>query len=122
VTGSRPLALLAAAAGLALALASMAAGAWWMTPVVGAVLGLLLRGGVGGAAAALVGALAWGLPLAWLSLQGPVGRVAEVIVGILGAKALGSAGGLALPVLLGALLGLAGWWAGTAVRRLAWTK
>ena len=88
--------------------------------MVGVGLGLVVRRGPAALAwGALVGALAWGLPLAWLSRSAPVGRTAQVVSGILGLRAT-SVPAIVLTVLVGALLGLTGAWLAAAGRGM-WT-
>jgi hypothetical protein len=112
--------LLPALVGLAAAWAANLFGFWWVTFLVGVGLGLVVRRGPAALGwGALVGALAWGLPLAWMSRIAPVGRTAQVVSGILGVRG-SSAPAIALTVLIGVLLGLTGAWLAAAGRGM-WT-
>jgi hypothetical protein len=109
----------AAAGAVMIALALIAAGAWWAALPVGGALGLVLRGWAVPALAGAAGLVGWGIPLAVSALSAPVGPMAVVIGGVLGVR--GAAGGvaaLAATLLLGTLLGLAGAWVGASIRRL----
>ncbi len=100
------------------AVAGNARGLWWVTFVTGLMLGLLLRRARRALASGLAsGALAWGVPLAWLSLSAPVGGMAIVVSGILGIR--GSPWpAIALTVALGALLSVTGAWLGSALQAI----
>jgi hypothetical protein len=97
--------------------AANAFGLWWVTLLVGAALGLLLRGTRRMlAAAALAGLSGWGLPLLWQALHLDLGATATVVAEIMG---FGSSGFVVvlLALVFGLLLSLAGAWLGTALRR-----
>ena|SRR2546422_6381241 len=111
--------LLIGLSGLALTWLSGLVGWWWVTPIVGVLIGLLLRP----AWLALVtsfaaGGLGWGLPLALLAFTAPVGRLAAAVDALIGQPATGGALIILLTVVVGGVLSLVGAWVGIAVRRL----
>ena len=115
--------LLIGVIGLALTWLSGLLGWWWVTPLVGVLIGLLLRP----AWLALVtsfaaGVLGWGLPLALLAFTAPVGRLAAAIDALfdrlIGLPATGGALIILLTVVVGAVLSLVGTWVAMAARRL----
>jgi hypothetical protein len=90
-------------------------GLWWVTFILGLLVGLLLRGMDAFGAAVLIGGLGWGLPLLLQALHAPVGQVAATVAILVG---LGSAGGplvILLTILLGVLLCVVGAWLGTGL-------
>jgi hypothetical protein len=93
-------------------------GWWWVTALVGAALGVGLRGTWRVLGAAALAALAgWGLDLALQSFGGNIGEVASTVSGIMG---FGTKSGylvVLLALIFALLLGLAGAWAGAALRR-----
>lgn len=103
------------AAGVAAVAVAEADGLWWVTLVCGGLLGLLVRGWRSVVGALLVGALGWGIPLLWRARTEPVGAVAEVLGGLLGVP---GAVALAITLLVGVLLALAGAWVGITTRRV----
>lgn len=112
------LALALTIAGIAVVLASNAFGLWWVTLLVGFVIGLLVRGAVPSViAAALAGVLGWGLALAWQSLFVPINSAASVVAGIMFGTTNGALT-IILTLVLALLLSLTGTWAGAALRRL----
>jgi hypothetical protein len=92
-------------------------GIWWLPVAVGGALGLIF-GRRGLWPAALAGAIGWALALVWMQVHAAIWPVAGVLSGILG---LGNNGaiGMAVTLLLAALLGVCGAWVGTAARGLA---
>jgi hypothetical protein len=110
---------LAVVVGVALVVVTQPAGLWWMPLVAGFALGVLLRGRRAWLGALLTGALGWGLPLLWQARTEPVGAVAGVLGRLLGIPA---AVALAVTVLVGVVLALAGVWVGVAARRLVSRK
>jgi hypothetical protein len=101
--------------GVALVWLCNAFGLWWVTFILGLLVGLLLRGMDAFGAAALIGGLGWGLPLLLQALHAPVGQVAATVAILVG---LGSSGGplvILLTILLGVLLCVAGTWLGTGL-------
>jgi hypothetical protein len=100
-------------------IAALALGAWWLTPLSGAVFGLLLgRWRKAAPVAALAAAVAWLAPLLLLAPAAFVERAASVLAGILGVGALGAPGALVLTALVGAILSVSGTWVGVALRSL----
>src|SRR5258708_16511746 len=66
--------------GLVLAWLSGQAGWWWMTAIVGLLIGILLRPTWLAILVSLAaGGLGWGLPLALLALNAPVGRIPAAV-------------------------------------------
>ena len=111
--------LLIGTIGLALTWLSGLVGWWWVTPIVGVLIGLMLRP----AWLALVtsfaaGGLGWGLPLALLAFTAPVGRTAAAVDALIGLPATGGALIILLTVVVGGVLSLVGTWVAIAVRRL----
>jgi hypothetical protein len=105
--------------GLALAWLSGLAGWWWMTAIIGMLIGILMRPAWLAVLVSLaVGGLAWGLPLALLALNAPVGRIAAAVEAIIGLTATGGTIIILLTVVLGCMLSIAGTWIGIAARRL----
>jgi hypothetical protein len=99
---------------------ALLAGFWWLTPVIGLLIGLFLRpAGVGFLASLYVGGFGWGLPLAILATNAPVGRVANAIESVIGLSATGGVLMIVLTVVLGCMLSLLGTWVGIAGRRVA---
>jgi hypothetical protein len=101
--------------GVALVWLCNAFGLWWVTFIMGCLLGLLPRRKDAFGAAALIGGLGWGLPLLLQALHAPVGQVAATVAILVG---LGSTGGplvILLTVLLGMVLCVVGAWLGTGL-------
>ena len=95
-------------------------GWWWVTPVVGLLIGIFLRpAGVGFLASFCAGGLGWGLPLAVLAAQAPVGKVANTVESVIALSATGGALILVLTIVLGILLSVVGTWAGVTGRRVS---
>lgn len=112
------LALALTIAGIIAILVSNAFGLWWITMIVGFVIGLLVRGAVASLpAAALAAVLGWGLALAWQALFVPISSVATVVAGIMFGATNGALT-IILTLILALLLSLAGAWAGAALCRL----
>ncbi len=90
-------------------------GAWWVTLVVGVVVGFTVRrtrrAWVVGVGAGLLG---WGLPLAWRALGAPVGGAARDISSLMGYSVAGVA--LLVTLVVGGALGACGTWLGRAAR------
>jgi len=94
-------------------------GWWWVTSLVGVVIGFALRPAwLGIIVALLAGGLGWGLPLALLALSAPVGAVASAVESVIGLSATGGLAIILATVLLGCVLGIVGAWVGIAGRRL----
>lgn len=104
--------------GVAISLAGLEFGAWWLTFVVGLVLGAIIgRGRVAIPAGALAGVVAWGIGLAILQVYfglGPSARGLAAIMGFTGQPAIP----LILTCVVGLLLGLTGAWLASALRGL----
>jgi hypothetical protein len=92
-------------------------GIWWLPVAVGCALGLLF-GRRALWAAALAGAVGWALALVWMQVHAAIWPVAAVLSGILGLWNSGVIG-MAVTLLLAALLGVCGAWVGVAARGLA---
>jgi len=92
-------------------------GLWWVTALVGVALGLLLRGGRVALAAVDAALLGWGLDLLWQSSQADLGGVAGVVALIAGLPRSYGPALIVVALVYGALLALAGAWAGAALRR-----
>lgn len=100
--------------GIAIIWTSNLFGLWWMTMLVGSMLGLILRDWKAFAASLLSGGLSWGLPLALQAVTLPIGRTASVVASI---TSLGDGTViLVATILLGVLLCVAGAWLGVALR------
>ena len=106
--------------GLALTWLSGLVGWWWVTPLVGVLIGLLLRPAWLALVTSLaVGGLGWGLPLVLLAFTAPVGRTAAAVEAVIpGLPATGGTIIILLTVVVGCMLSLVGTWVGIAVRRL----
>jgi hypothetical protein len=105
--------------GLALTWLSGLVGWWWVTPLVGVLIGLLLRPAWLAVVVSLsVGGLGWGLPLALLAFTAPVGRIAASVEAVMRLPATSGALIILLTVVLGCMLSLVGTWVGIAARRL----
>jgi hypothetical protein len=105
--------------GLALTWLSGLVGWWWVTPLVGVLIGLLLRPAWLALVTSLaVGGLGWGLPVALLAFTAPVGHLAAAVDALIGQPATGGALIILLTVVVGCMLSLVGTWVGIAVRRL----
>ncbi|HEU4963261.1 MAG TPA: hypothetical protein VFV52_05300 [Bacilli bacterium] len=93
-------------------------GFWPATPLVGALLVVVTpttRRAVG--LALLSGVIGWGLPLLLMTGDAEIVRLAEVLGGILGIGGqVGTIIALALPSLIGGLLGLSAAWIAGAVK------
>jgi hypothetical protein len=111
--------LLIGVSGLVLTWLSGLVGWWWVTPMVGVLIGLLLRPAWLVVLVSLaVGGLGWGLPLALLAFTAPVGRLAAAVEIVMTLPATGGTIIILLTVVLGGVLSLVGAWVGIAARRL----
>ncbi len=96
------------------------AGWWWLTPIVGLLLGLVMReAGAGFLASFCIGGLSWGLPLAVLATNAPVKSVANAVESVVGLSSTGGMAIIVLTVVLGCLLSMVGTWVGVAGRQVA---
>jgi hypothetical protein len=104
--------------GVAISLAGLLFGAWWLTFVAGLVLGALIgRCRVAIPAGSLAGLAAWGVGLAILQVYyglAPSARSLAAIMGFTGQPAIP----LVLTCMVGLLLGLTGAWLASALRGL----
>ncbi|HVC75406.1 MAG TPA: hypothetical protein VND96_02700 [Candidatus Micrarchaeaceae archaeon] len=108
--------------GVAISLAGLLLGAWWLTFVAGLVLGAFIgRGRVAIPAGALAGLVAWGVGLAVLQVHFGLGPTASSLAAIMGFTNQ-DAIPLVLTCLVGLLLGLTGAWLASATRNLAFTS
>jgi hypothetical protein len=111
--------LLLGVIGLALTWLGGQGGWWWVTPLVGVLIGLLLRpAGLAVVVSLAVGGLGWGLPLALLAFTAPVGRLTTAVEAVMSLPATGGTIIILLTVVLGGVLSLVGAWVGIAARRL----
>jgi hypothetical protein len=105
---------------LVVSLAGVLAGAWWAPFVVCLAIGFVEpRARFAVPAGAVVGFLAWALPLAALQVQYGAGSAAESLAAIMGFGHQ-SAIPIVLTCVVGLLLGLTGAWLGSAARSLAY--
>jgi hypothetical protein len=105
--------------GLVLAWFSGQMGWWWMLPMVGMLIGIMIRPAWLALVTSLaVGGLAWGLPLALLAFNAPLGRIATAVEAVIGLTATGGTIIILLTVVLGCVLSIVGTWVGIAARRL----
>ena len=104
--------------GVAIALAGLLIGAWWLTFAAGLLIGTIIgRGRVAVPAGALAGLLAWGTGLVILQLYFGLGPSASSLAAI-----MAFTGQPTIPLILtcvvGLLLGLTGAWLASALRGL----
>jgi hypothetical protein len=110
--------LLVTLLGVAISLAGLLLGAWWVTFPAGLVIGVLLgRGRVAIPAGALAGLVSWGIGLAILQVSFGLGPAASSLAAIMGFTGQ-SAIPLVLTCLVGLLLGLTGAWLASSLRGL----
>ena len=104
--------------GVAISLAGLLLGAWWMTFVAGLIIGAVIgRSRVAIPAGSLAGLASWGFGLAILQVYfglGPAARSLAAIMGFTGQPAIP----LILTCVVGLLLGLTGAWLASALRGL----
>jgi hypothetical protein len=104
--------------GVAISLAGLETGAWWLTFVAGLAIGAIIgRGRVAIPAGALAGLAAWGIGLAILQVYFGLGPAASSLAAIMGFTGQGAIP-LVLTCLVGFLLGLTGAWLASALRGL----
>jgi hypothetical protein len=105
-------------AGAAISLLGILLGAWWLPFPIGVAAGVILvRARWVLPAGALIGLIAWTIPLVSAQLQyglGPTSLSLAAIMGFNGAATIP----VALTLLVGLLLGLTGAWLGAAARGL----
>ncbi|MFI5214870.1 MAG: hypothetical protein ACHQU8_10065 [Gemmatimonadales bacterium] len=99
-------------------IAGVLAGAWWAPFVAGLAIGFVQpRARFAVPAGAVVGLLAWALPLGALQIKYGAGSAAESLAAIMG---FGHQGAIpvTLTLVVGLLLGATGAWLGSATRSL----
>lgn len=107
--------LLAGLGGIALNWLSLLAGWWWITPIIGLLLGLCIyKAGVSLVLSLCVGGAGWGLPLALLATHAPVSKVASVVESVIGLTSTNGILIIILTIVLGCMLSLVGTWVGIA--------
>jgi hypothetical protein len=105
--------------GVAVSMAGLLLGAWWLTFFAGLLVGALVRRGrVAIPVGALAGLLGWGFGLATLELHFGLGPTAASIAAIMGFTHQ-PAVPVILTCLVGLLLGLTGAWLASAARSIA---
>ncbi len=105
--------------GLALIWLGGQVGWWWMTPMVGLGIGVVLRPAwLALVVSLVVGGLGWGLPLALLAASAPVRHLASAVESVMGLTATGGLVIMLATVLLGCILSIVGTWVGIAGKRL----
>jgi len=106
-------------AGILVSLAGMFLGLWWVIFATGVAIGLALpKTWTALVAGAISGLVAWSEPLIEANAQyglGPTSLSIAAIMGVNGAALIP----IALTVVVGVLLGLAGSWLGAAIRGVA---
>ena len=108
--------LIVAVAGGLLMLASVPLGLWSLTFVGAAAIGAsVFRARIAIASGALLGLIAWALPLQGIQLQYGLIPTANALAAIMGVKGAALVP-IALTVVTGGLLGLCGAWLGAAAR------
>jgi hypothetical protein len=108
--------------GLAVIWVANHAGLWWMTALVGVVLGFALRPGRAALLLSWLAALAaWGLDLLVQSFHSDIGGVAGVVALIAGLPRSAGFVIIVVALLFASLLALAGAWVGIALRRVLQT-
>ena len=104
--------------GVAISLAGLEFGAWWLTFGAGIVIGVFIgQGRAAIPAGALAGLVSWGFGLAILQVYfglGPSARSLAAIMGFTGQPAIP----LILTCVVGLLLGLTGAWLASSLRGL----
>jgi len=99
--------------GLTLIWLSGQVGWWWMTPIVGLGIGMVLRPAwLALVVSLVVGGLGWGLPLALLAASAPVRHLASAVESIIGLTATDGLVIMLATVLLGCILSIVGTWVG----------
>jgi hypothetical protein len=105
--------------GVAISLAGLLLGAWWLTFVAGLIIGAIIgHGRIAIPAGSFAGLVSWGFGLAVLQVYyglGPAARTLAAIMGFTGQPAIP----LILTCVVGLLLGLTGAWLASALRGLA---
>ena len=87
--------------------------------MVGMLIGLMLRlAWIAVLVSLAAGGLGWGIPLALLAFNEPIGRIAAVVEAVIGLTATVGTIIILLTVVLGCVLSIVGTWVGIAARRL----
>ena len=111
--------LLLAIIGVALTWLGGQLGWWWVTPIVGAVTGVALRPTrLALVVSFIVGGSGWGLPLALLAFNAPLGRIATAVEGLIGLTATAGVVIILVTVLVGCILSIVGTWVSITGMRL----
>ncbi len=94
-------------------------GAWYLTLIVGLILGLLYKNGLPAIYTTLLASIiSWGGDLVWQSFFAPVMSAANMIAGVMGFSVHAGDLVVVLTMLFGILLALAGTWLGHAIRSI----
>jgi hypothetical protein len=109
------------AVAVAICIAGVVFGAWWVTFLVGVVLGVVIPARVAIPAASLAGLFAWGALLGWEQWRYGLGPTAHSLAAIMGFAQAGPVVPVVLTCLVGLLLGLTGAWAGAATRSVVFS-
>lgn len=97
-------------------------GWWWLTPVVGLLIGVFLRpAGLSFLASLCAGGFGWGLPLAVLATNAPLKSTARAVESVVALSFTGGVLIIVLTIVLGCILSIVGTWMGVAGRRLKYT-
>jgi hypothetical protein len=95
-------------------------GWWWVTPVVGLLIGLCVRPArVCVLLTFCVGGLGWGLPLVVLATYAPVGSIATAVEGVVALSSTGGVAIIVLTIIWGCVLSVIGMWVAYAGRSFA---
>ena len=105
-------------AGIGLAVLADHLGWWWVTPALGVAIGVFARRWWVPLWCLVAGLLVWGGDLAVQAAGGGIGRVARVTGALVGLGPDAGSTVVAVTVVFGVLLCLAGGWLGAAVRSL----
>ncbi|HEU5373943.1 MAG TPA: hypothetical protein VFV38_00745 [Ktedonobacteraceae bacterium] len=95
-------------------------GWWWLTPVIGLLLGLFLHpAGVSFLTSICAGTLGWALPLAILAANAPVTSVAAAVESVVGLSSTGGVAIILAAIALGCILSVTGTWVGITAKKVA---
>lgn len=94
-------------------------GWWWMTALLGLIIGIIIRPAWSAVTVSLgMGGLGWGLPLTIMAFNAPVSRTATAVESLIALTASNGAVIIALTIVLGCLLSVVGTWVGITSRNL----